>query len=137
MIIRHITQVKFLKSIMADGYLDPSRNPKRYSCDKEYVSFEKYIGSNALLKFYLSYKKLEKEDVFELFFDTDLMERDGIKLVTRFHNGGSHTKVELQNLLSEDEYNSVGDYIFVRGRVSLRCLTEECRNRLEDFINNM
>ena len=137
MIIRHTTQVKFLQSIMTDGFLNPSHNPKRFSCDKEYISFEKYTGSNTLVNLYIKLKKIKKEEAFELFFDSDLMEKDGLELVAKFHNGGIHTKLELKDMLTEEEYNSVGDYIFVRGCVSLKYLTEECRNKLENFMKNM
>jgi hypothetical protein len=49
----------------------------------------------------------------------------GIEIRDAFKNGVKDTKVELEYYLSEKEMQSVGDYRFVYGEVSLEFLVEE------------
>lgn len=65
------------------------------------------------------------------------MLKDGIDIESLFENGGKHTKIELQScvpsIISQDEYNSIGEYRFVRGTVFLKYLTDSSYSTLKEW----
>lgn len=67
MILRHITQIKYLPNIINENCLNPKYNPKFSSSDKNYISFEVYQENDALLKCYTYFKNISKDEAFELF----------------------------------------------------------------------
>ncbi|MDF9495168.1 hypothetical protein P5772_22100 [Bacillus cereus] len=145
MILRHVTSKQNLSSILEDGYLKPTSNPGKP--DHECVSFEIYNGSVALIKCLLEQKSLKEDEIISLFFDGNMMTEEGLPPVRNVH-ASAYSKSELQvyipkvvnhpdvgpmkvgGLLTQDEYDSIGDYRFVQGNVPLKYLTSETKQLL-------
>lgn len=143
-ILRHITQKVFLKSIYNNGYLDSKRSEKQKMTAKDYVSFELYEDNgdiDGLLKVYVNQKGLFEKDCFSLFFDGDKMREAGISIVDEFENGGRETKygdlVFLPiDILTLEEAEKIGEYRHVKGNVSLEYLTKESLEALTAYIQS-
>jgi len=140
MFLRHITLKKWLKAIYESECLDPSKTP-RHGIDREYMSFELNPVSDILFRAFPKLKSnpisnIQDGEQFELLFDADKMQTDGIELVEKV---GANSKRELEMTLrlsgfSKQEIESVGEYRFIKGKVSLKYLTSESKRQLEQFI---
>lgn len=144
MILRHLTTIRKLPLILESGYLIPADKPGKM--DDKLVSFEVYTGSEELIKCYAEQKKVSKEDIIPLFFDGQKMVNEGINLVKKVY-GNAYSKSELQvfigktfthkgnqydvpGIITQEEYESIGEYLFVDSRVPLRFLTAETKRNL-------
>lgn len=133
MILRHITLVENLQSIIKDGCLD-ARYSRRKSVDKGYIALEEYKGNDVMLDIAVlaksgAGKKFTRDSFFSLYFDSIQMEHDGIVLVT---DGIRITKRENEFWkLSSTDYDAIGEYRFIYGQLSLNYLTCESRKALD------
>ncbi|CEG25676.1 hypothetical protein [Bacillus sp. B-jedd] len=144
MILRHITLSINIPSILEDGYLKPANKP---GCmDHDCVSFEVYNGSNAFIKCCMHEEGLDEEDIVPLYFDSNKMNEDGYYPVEKVYEK-AYSKKELEvnikkevfhkefgmisiGIITQEEYDSIGEYRFVKGKVPLKYLTEESKQRL-------
>lgn len=133
-ILRHVTASSNIPSILQEGKLNAKFTPRKISSDIRYVAFEEYTGSNVFEKLYKE-NRLKGAEIFPLFFCKKHMLDDGIV----FHFGqGFPSKVENQvfvfdKTISENEYEQIGDYLFIENEVALRYLTDECKNSLRTY----
>lgn len=142
MILRHVTLKRRLSGIYECGALYPAAElgMRMGSADKEYVSFELNPTTEALIKVFPILKSnpfgiVKQGDQFELLFDGNKMMDDGFTIDLL-----SQHKIQIreyigQNGFTEEDYESIGEFVFVRSRVSLKYLTEESRERLEDYLD--
>lgn len=142
--LRHITLKKSLQSIYNDGALDASKT-LRNGVDKEYVAFELNPKTNVLFNIFHKLKSndllnvhISPDDVFELIFDGNKMLADGIQI----EKVGGNGKVEISTALSqwgitEKDWISIGEYRFVKGKVSLQYLTEKSTEKLRAYLHDI
>lgn len=133
MILRHLTTIEKIESILSDGFLRGSNNMR--TAHKGHVSFEVFNPNcerTAFVKAFSVAKKVNLKDVVELFFDAEKMKSAGIEIRNSFINGKKDTKVELSIFpeVTESDFKSIGDYCFVYGEVSLDFLTEQTKREL-------
>ena len=131
-ILRHVTPIENIPSILHEGKLSALYTLRRQSSDRRYISFEVYTGSTFLEQ--LCRKKSNANMTFSLFFRKSYMLDDGIV----FKCGqGFPSKIEnivyVNQLISQEEYEQIGDYIFVEGEVLLKYLTGECKSLLRTY----
>lgn len=130
MILRHLTTKDKIQLIKRDGFLRGSDNLRK--THKDHVSFELFDTQqdrNAFIRAYATVRDIDIKEVVELFFDGDRMMEDGYTVMDRFISGKKDTKVELSihPSISKDDYEAIGEYRFVYGRVPLEFLTEESK----------
>lgn len=130
--LRHITQKKFLPSIISDNYLKGSDNLRKRH--KGYVSFEAYDPScnrSILVNALADAKNVKQDEMVELFFDDKKMIDHGLNVSETFNDGLYDNKIEVTyHGVSEVDLKHVGDYRYVFGTVSLEFLTDDSRNEI-------
>lgn len=141
MILRHVTLKSKLSSIYQHEALLPAAELgiRMESADKDYVAFELNPTSDALVRIFPMLKSnplhsVMDGDQFELLFDGKRMLAEGFLLKQL-----NQHKIQIrpyigQNGFSEEEYESIGEFVFVLSRVPIKYLTEDSRARLEDYI---
>lgn len=138
MILRHITLVDNLQSIINDGCLD-ARYSRRRSVDKGYIALEAYNGNDIMLDIAVLAKNaiggnFTRDSFFSLYFDSIQMETNGIVLVV----DGMPTKSENKIWqLSSTDYSSIGEYRFIYGQLSLNYLTCESKTALDHMQRHL
>lgn len=136
MILRHLTTVEDITSILSDGFLRGSNNMR--TAHQDHVSFEIFNPHNdrkAFIKAYSVAKGVNVNNVVELFFDAKKMVGAGIEIRDTFINGIKDSKIELSLYpeVTEDDLKSIGDYCFVYGKVPLNFLTEQTKREIQLF----
>ena len=133
-ILRHVTALYNIPSILQEEKLSAKFSPRKLSSDIRYVAFEEYAGNDIFEKLYQE-NRLKGAATFSLLFNKNQMLDDGVV----FRSGqGFPSKIENQvfvfdKTISEVEYEQIGDYLFVENEVSLRYLTAECKNSLRAY----
>ncbi|MDU4589933.1 hypothetical protein [Clostridium sp.] len=140
MILRHVTLKKNLKQIYEDGCLDSTKTLRKRSSDKDYVSFELEPSSDVLVRIFPMLKSnlistVHDGEQFELLFDGEKMLEDGIQL-ERVNQSKIQLKAYQENgEITQEEYYSIGEFVLIKGKVSLKYLTDISKDMLEEFIN--
>jgi uncharacterized protein YbgA (DUF1722 family) len=142
LILRHVTLKRRLIKIYNDGYLDPTASSRKLSSDNKFIAFELNPKNETLIKIFHVLKSnpldtFTAKDVFELTFDGNKMIADGKVLETLTQNKYQLINYIKSGFISQQEYDSIGDFIFVKGKISLDYLTKESKNRLEEFIKTL
>ncbi|WP_249594316.1 hypothetical protein [Peribacillus frigoritolerans] len=125
MILRHLTTKELFEKILKDGFLKGSENLR--PTHKGHVSFELYNPEKDPLAFIRAFSKakgIPETSVVELLFDGTKMIENGIEVRETFINGVKDKKIELGYYVDETELESIGDYRFVFGNVSLEFLID-------------
>lgn len=131
MILRHTTHKLNIEGIIRDGCLDGKFHKREK--DVGHVSFELDPRNDILTEsFYRLKNKGIKNDYVYLEFDGELLRNDGYEIVKTIE-GKPMTKVELKIALSltDDQYEKIGEYRFIKGKIPLTYLTEESKLFLE------
>lgn len=136
MILRHLTTVEKIASILNDGFLRGSNNMR--TAHQDHVSFEIFNPNKertAFIKAYSLAKGVNVNNVVELFFHAEKMIGAGIEIRNSFINGIKDSKIELSLYpeVTEDDLKSIGDYCFVYGKVPLKFLTEQTKRDIQLF----
>ncbi|MGE7828838.1 hypothetical protein [Paenibacillus sp. NPDC093718] len=143
MILRHVTLKSKLSSIYQHEALLPAAELgiRMRSADKDYVAFELNPTSDVLVRIFpmlksnsFNSKSVMDGDQFELLFDGKKMSAEGF-LIEQLNQ----LKIQIrpyigQNGFTEEEYESIGAFVFVQSRVPIKYLTEDSRATLEDYI---
>lgn len=136
MILRHLTTIDKIASILNDGFLRGSNNMR--AAHQDHVSFEIFNPNNdrfAFIKAYSLAKGANINNVVELFFDKEKMVNAGIEIRDSFINGKKDNKIELSLYpeVTEDDFKSIGDYCFVYDKVPLEYLIEQSKRDIQQF----
>ena len=136
MILRHLTTIDKVPSIVKDGFLKGSNNMR--ITHKDHVSFELFNpekDKNAFIKAYSLAKGVSIDNVVELFFDAEMMRNAGIEIRDSFINGVKDSKIELTLYpeVTKDDYESIGEYHFVYRNVSLEFLTAKSKQDIQKW----
>lgn len=132
-VLRHVTPLENIPSIIKDGKLSAKYTLRKNSFDSQYVSFEVYTGSGFLEQ--LCSEKSRDGKAFSFFFCKQRMIDDGIifKCGPDFP-GKIENIVYVTNLsISKDEYEQIGGYLFVEDEVPLKYLTDSCKKELYEY----
>lgn len=143
MILRHVTLKKYLPKIVEINSLyAEAHRVRKISADGGYNAFEVNPISNVLVRIFPLIKSnpfntYVEGDQFELLFDGDRMLADGLVLEDL-----GQSKIQLQYLvhiakITTEEYESIGQFRFIAGEVSLNYLTQESRDNLNNYINTL
>ena len=142
MILRHVTLKRRLPKIYKDWCLKIKASTRVKSSDSDYVAFELNPTSNVLVNKFHIFKSnpidtFTYEDIFELQFDADKLTAAGKELKRLSQN-----KIQLKGyveseIISSQEYDSIGEFIFINDNVSLDYLTSDSKKKLEDYMNNL
>ncbi|MCA1047051.1 hypothetical protein [Bacillus toyonensis] len=142
--IRHITTLKNYEKIRSTGYLAPRGDGFSCAPEKEYIAFESYSESKAFYKAIFNGKKskhpLNKiEDLVGLIFDKEHLRSKGYEVIdsiseqdkTRVVIAGEKFTTKWENVtmrdcevISRDEFNSIGEYVFVKGKIPMELLVK-------------
>ncbi|MEB2492874.1 hypothetical protein SOP93_17050 [Peribacillus frigoritolerans] len=140
MLLRHITNINSLESIIKDGCLDSKYNKRKH--DRDYLSFELNPKTNFLVDIFHLLKEWDPEETFELLFDGEkLLENhyeihdsmDNIKFNKQIDVGW---KLKGKVSFSENDIEMIGDYCFIKGKVSLEYLTKETKEKILKVTEN-
>lgn len=128
MILRHCTPTKNLESIIREKELNCKHSTRINSSDYGYVAFEIYNDSDTMVKIAKYTKKTD--DITELFFDGNKLNKEGYKILKL----EAPTKCENivfkeAGFITEEEYNSIGDYCFIKSPVRLEYLTDDMKTK--------
>lgn len=146
MILRHITNLKHLKDIVADGCLNNSKGTCRNnSHDSGRNYFEEYKGNDVLLEKFPEMKKalwevlpeMEKDwkEVIALDFDAEKMLADG--LLYKKSMDDNKKQLEEYKFFTQEEINAVGDFYYIPGTVSLKYLTTDSKDKLKEYVDGI
>ncbi len=136
-VLRHVTNKRFLYSIINEGKLsDEFLLGKK---DRSHISFESNPKTNTLVEnFHILKQELgwKKNDIFELQFDAKKLHENGYKILNNIE-GKYYSKVELDIVIDHKVSHLVGDYVFIKGEVPLKYLTDESKSNLLNWINGL
>ncbi len=128
-ILRHCTPTKNLTSIIKDNELNCNHSSRIKSIDYGYIAFEMYNGSDTMVKI-AKYTK-NTNDITELFFDGDKLREGGYEILERKAPAKNENIVfKASGFINDEEYDSIGEYCFIKSPVSLDCLTDDTRVKL-------
>lgn len=136
-LIRHITTKKHLKRIYELGFLMPKGDGISVAPEEDFIAFESYSSSKAFYKAIYNGKKgkhpgLKINELVGIILDKNILIEEGYQIVdsispdelTRIEINGQKftTKWENEtmlhcNILEQDEFNNIGEYVFVKGNI--------------------
>ena len=132
-ILRHVTPIENIPSILKEGKLSAQFSLRRLSYDRIFVCFEVYTGSRFLEE--QCKKKSREGGVFSLMFS----KKDMLENAIIFQCGnGLPGKVEnivfvYDGSITKSEYEQIGEYLFVKHEVPLKYLTNDCKRKLSAY----
>ncbi|HHY2677078.1 TPA: hypothetical protein ACV439_005082 [Bacillus toyonensis] len=138
MLLRHITNINSLGSIIKDGCLDSKYNRRQH--DRDYLSFELNPKTNYLVDIFHLLKGWNKEETFELLFDGKKLLENNYEICDSMDNIKFNKQLDIgMNLkgkivFTEEDIKTVGDYCFIKRKVSLEFLTNETQKKIHEFL---
>lgn len=166
MILRHITPISHLHSIVSDNKLRADAKPNKKNLDANYVALEIYNESRVLPIIKIMANEGNKDTYSNgfvaFYFDSGKIEASGIKIIHKdeafivdehgkkkpFADKRENliyiTNHELlkmgvdsnQHTISKSEYDSIGEYVFIKGELSLDLLTDDSKRLLHTIYPN-
>jgi len=140
--LRHITLKRRLEKIYRDGCLNPADSSRTNSFDSSYVAFELDPTSDVLVKIFPAIKSnlleaFEEGDQFELIFDGTRLVSDGMKLEILSQNKLQLIDYVELDVMTREEYESIGEFVFFKGKVSLEYLTSDSNDKLNEYLKGL
>lgn len=117
MLLRHFTTKEKLTLIINDGHL---KSLKLDGKEKGRLYFEEYKGNDFLIEFILSDHtkgRFKKDDYVSLFFESEVLKQNGIKIEKPTDHGKKETEVGIGFIFSKEEQSQIGDYYMVVDQV--------------------
>ena len=133
MVLRHVTPIENVQSILSDGKLSAEYSPRKQSSDRGFVSLEVYTGSSFMEQ--LCCRKSKVGKTFAFLFCKRCMLEAGIEFKSGqgFRSKNENILYVVNGSISQKEYDQIGDYFFVKGEVALKFLTDECKAHLRAY----
>lgn len=136
-ILRHVTKIGFLDSIISDGAL--RGDYVRRTLDNNYISFESNPTSDTLVRVFHILKGWDINEPFELLFDGEKLIQAGYEIQTTI-DGKSFIKeeidLEMRGKGEREVSHEIGDYVFVKDVVPLKFLTSDSKKIIENWARN-
>lgn len=134
-VLRHVTQIENMDSILRDNRLDAAYSKRTKSSDYGFAAFEEYTGSNFLEE--LGKLRSCKRAIFSLFFDKNRMQCDGIIFHQKdIKRSKKENFVHVGDKITQEEYEQIGEYWFVEDYADLKYLTNTCKSDLKKWAES-
>lgn len=139
-ILRHITKIGFLYSIISDGAL--RGDYVKRILDNNYISFESNPTNDTLVRVFHMLKDWDINEPFELLFDGEQLLQDGYEIHSTI-DGKFFSKTEIDFVMrakgEREVSHEIGDYVFIKDNVPLKFLTNGSKKEIEKWAseNNM